>query len=71
LLDPDATDFMHYMALSLFQGYNGAAMVSLAFLLINSWVTIVDGGKSKKTPPWMDKLTKVRKRKKKSQKGLR
>ena len=49
---------MPYMLLSLLQGYNGAAMVSLAFLLINSWVTIVDGGKAKKTPPWMDKLTK-------------
>eukprot|EP00520_Triparma_pacifica_P007641 CAMPEP_0118657026 /NCGR_PEP_ID=MMETSP0785-20121206/13793_1 /TAXON_ID=91992 /ORGANISM="Bolidomonas pacifica, Strain CCMP 1866" /LENGTH=246 /DNA_ID=CAMNT_0006549905 /DNA_START=34 /DNA_END=774 /DNA_ORIENTATION=+ len=57
-LDPDSTGFFPVLFLSMLQGYNGAAMISLAFLLVNSWVTIIDGGKSKKTPPWMDKLTK-------------
>jgi len=43
--DQDSTNFYPYVFTSLLQGYCGAGMVSLAFLLINSWVTIIEGGK--------------------------
>ncbi|GMH77552.1 hypothetical protein TL16_g07448 [Triparma laevis f. inornata] len=39
----------------LFNEY-ASGMISLAIMLVSSWVTIVDGGKSKKTPPWVSKL---------------
>tara|TARA_B110000971_G_C19912064_1_gene455008 strand:- start:86 stop:781 length:696 start_codon:yes stop_codon:yes gene_type:complete len=33
-------------------GFCAGIPVHIGFLLVVSWITIVDGGKSKKTPPW-------------------
>mmetsp|Transcript_25347 Transcript_25347/g.47623 ORF Transcript_25347/g.47623 Transcript_25347/m.47623 type:complete len:357 (-) Transcript_25347:43-1113(-) len=46
-----------YEVISVFKGYCAAAFILVAALLITSWVSIIDGGKSKKTPKWATNLT--------------
>ncbi|GMI13985.1 hypothetical protein TrVE_jg7429 [Triparma verrucosa] len=58
-IDMDSLLFFPYWFTGMLQGYCGAGMTSLAIMLVSSWVTIVDGGKSKKTPPWVSKLGKA------------
>ena len=34
-------------------------MTNIVVVLATEWVTVVDGGKSRKTPPWASKLKKI------------
>jgi len=45
-------DRLPYVVLSLLMGAGASLMLVVGVMLIESWVTIVDGGKAKVTPKW-------------------
>ena len=45
-------DTLPYIVNSAMTGFAASVMCSIAITLVTSWITIVDGGKSKVTPPW-------------------
>jgi len=60
-------DFAGYWFLPLDTVHTVATAICVAgplhvvFLLVTSWITIIDGGKSKKTPPWAKLLSDLAK----------
>ena len=58
-MDLDSFNFVNYTVSSVLKGYCSSMFIVLGFILITSWVTIVDSGKSKKTPVWCKNLRNI------------
>jgi hypothetical protein len=59
-IDPAGhADRIPYLLLNVIMSCIASLMVTIGILLVVSWVTIVEGGKSKKTPDWALKVRNV------------
>jgi len=47
-----------YWMISMFKGFIAGTLIVIAGLLITSWVSVIDGGKTKQTPKWCSNLLK-------------
>ena len=51
--------FWGYNLLSLLQGAFASSLAVMMVILVTSWVSVIDGGKAKTTPPWIIKAGRI------------